>query len=50
MEEQKLLEYILNWLFSKPIYGIFSVLDFDLLEKAKGMELILGLVLFLHSV
>lgn len=45
MEEQKLLAYFLNWFISKPIYGIISVLDFDLVEKAKGVDVIQSLVL-----
>ena len=50
MEVQKLRDCLLNWLLSKPIQGITSVLDFDLLRKAKGIDPILGLVLVLHSV
>lgn len=49
MEEQRLWEYFLNWFISKPIYEIISVFDFDLLRKAKEVNLILGLVLLLHS-
>lgn len=47
MEAQKLLEYFLNWFISKSMYGIISVLDFDILGKTKGIDLILGLALFI---
>lgn len=50
MEEQKLLAYFLNWFISKPIYRIISVLDFDLLEKAKGVDVIQSLVLMLFTI
>lgn len=51
MEEQKGLSYFLSWFITKPIYRmIISVPDFDLLIKAKGVDLIQGLDLMLLSV
>lgn len=49
MEEQKLLAYFLNWFISKPIYRIISILDFDLLGKAKGVDVFQSLVLMLFT-
>lgn len=50
MEEQKGLSYFLNWFITKPMYRIISVPEFDLLMKVKGVDLIQGLDLLLHSV